>query len=45
ERVFHFNDKGELVKKAKELIKPNALVLVKASRPLQMEDVVEGLKK
>ena len=44
-RIFHFDDKDELVKKAKELIKPNALVLVKASRPLEMEDVVEGLQK
>lgn len=44
DRVFHYDSKEELVKKAKELIKPNALVLVKASRPLQMEDVVEALK-
>jgi len=45
DRVFHFDSKDELVKNAKELIKPDALVLVKASRPLEMEDVVEALQK
>lgn len=45
DRVFVFFDKPSLIKKIKEVVKPNALVLVKASRPLSMEEVVEGLMK
>lgn len=44
-RVMSFDDKQELIKKIKEIVKPNALILVKASRPLQMEEVVESLIK
>lgn len=44
-RVAHFDDKTSLVEKIKEVVAPNALVLVKASRPLAMEEVVEMLKK
>lgn len=43
-KIFHFEDKDLLVKKVKEIIKKNSLVLVKASRPLAMEEVVEKLK-
>lgn len=43
DRVLAFFDKPSLIKKIKEVIKPNAIVLVKASRPLAMEEVVEGL--
>jgi UDP-N-acetylmuramoyl-tripeptide--D-alanyl-D-alanine ligase len=32
-----------LIKKIKEVIKPNALILTKASRALAMEEVVESL--
>lgn len=42
--VFHFTDKDDLVEKIKELAKDNTLILVKASRPLAMEEVVEKLK-
>lgn len=42
--TFHFDDKGKLVEKVKEVIKKDALVLVKASRALAMEEVVEKLK-
>lgn len=44
DRVFHFQNKEVLVEKIKELVKANSLVLVKASRPLAMEEVVEKLK-
>lgn len=44
-RVFSFDDKTDLVNKIKEVIKPNALILTKASRALQMEDVVAKLKE
>lgn len=43
-KVFHFDNKDLLVKKVKEIVKKDSLVLVKASRPLAMEEVVEGLK-
>ncbi|WP_353096988.1 UDP-N-acetylmuramoyl-tripeptide--D-alanyl-D-alanine ligase [Tissierella praeacuta] len=42
-KVLSFNSKSDLIKKVKEVVKPNALVLVKASRPLAMEEVVEAL--
>lgn len=45
ERVIHCSSKSELVKKIQHVIKPNALILVKASRDLAMEEVVEALKK
>lgn len=44
DRVFHFNGKDELVGKIKEISKKNSLILVKASRALAMEEVVEKLK-
>lgn len=44
-RVFSFDYKTDLVNKIKEVIKPNALILTKASRALQMEDVVAKLKE
>lgn len=42
-RVFHFNDKQALVQKLKELTEPHALVLVKASRGMRLEEVVGAL--
>ncbi|WP_462406063.1 UDP-N-acetylmuramoyl-tripeptide--D-alanyl-D-alanine ligase [Gracilibacillus sp. Marseille-QA3620] len=43
ERVFHFDDKQALVQKLKELTEPHALVLVKASRGMRLEEVVGAL--
>ena len=43
DKVLSFDNKPDLIQKIKEVVKPNALVLVKASRPLAMEEVVEGL--
>ena len=43
ERVFHFEDKEELVHKLKELTEPHALILVKASRGMRLEEVVKAL--
>lgn len=43
ERVFHFDDKQALVQKLKELTEPRALVLVKASRGMRLEEVVGAL--
>lgn len=45
DKVFHFENKSDLIREIKKIIIPNALVLVKASRPLAMEEVVEMLKK
>lgn len=44
DHVFHFSEKEELMAKLKELIVPGTLVLVKASRALHLETVVEDLK-
>lgn len=43
DRLFHFHDKADLVDKAKYLIVKNTLVLLKASRALRLEEVVENL--
>ena len=46
DKVYSFeslDDKDKLIKKIKEVIKPNSLILTKASRALAMEEVVESL--
>lgn len=40
---FHFESKEELLEKLKEIITPNTLVMVKASRAMKLEDIVNGL--
>lgn len=45
DRVIHSNSKEELIEKLKKVIKPNSIVLVKASRGLELEDVVKVLKE
>lgn len=40
---FHFESKKELLEKLKEIITPNTLVMVKASRAMKLEDIVNGL--
>lgn len=44
DHVFHFSEKEEMMEKLKELIIPGTLVLVKASRALHLETVVEELR-
>lgn len=44
EHVFHLDKKNDLIDKAKYLIQKNSLVLVKASRSLRLEEVVESLQ-
>lgn len=41
--IYHFNNKEELIKKTKTLIISNSLVLVKASRSLKLEEVVNEI--
>ncbi|MDD7593751.1 MAG: UDP-N-acetylmuramoyl-tripeptide--D-alanyl-D-alanine ligase [Peptoniphilaceae bacterium] len=43
ERAFHFSSKPDLVDQAKYLIRPNTLVLIKGSRAMRLEEVVESL--
>lgn len=43
DRVFHFTSKLDLVDQAKYLIQPNTLVLIKGSRAMRLEEVVESL--
>lgn len=45
DNVRSFQDKEELIKALKESIKPNDLLLVKASRGMRLEEVVEALQK
>ncbi|MFM1524203.1 UDP-N-acetylmuramoyl-tripeptide--D-alanyl-D-alanine ligase [Helcococcus bovis] len=42
-RVFYFDTKDKLIDKAKFLITKNSLVLVKASRSMRMEEIIEVL--
>lgn len=42
-RVFYFETKHDLVKKAKYLIQKGTVVLVKASRSMHMEEVIESI--
>lgn len=44
EHVFHLDKKNDLIDKAKYLIQKNSLVLVKASRSLRLEEVVDSLR-
>ena len=43
DRVESFDDKPELINKIQQVMKPNSLILTKASRLLAMEEVVESL--
>ncbi|NLW22904.1 MAG: UDP-N-acetylmuramoyl-tripeptide--D-alanyl-D-alanine ligase [Tissierellia bacterium] len=45
DRVIICSSKGQVVERIKEIIKPNALILVKASRPLELEEVVYQLER
>ena len=45
DRVTSCADKVQLVAELKKVIKPNALILVKASRALQLEEIVDKLKE
>lgn len=42
-KVFYFTNKKELINKAKYLIVKSSLVLVKASRSLHLEEVIESI--
>lgn len=44
-KVFTFFDKPSLIEKVREVMKPNSLILVKASRSLEMEDIINALLK
>ena len=43
DRVSSYDDKSELVANIKEIIKANSLILIKASRAFELEDVVKQL--
>ena len=43
-RLFWFSSKSDLVNEMKNLIEPNSLVLVKASRMMRLEEVVESIE-
>lgn len=45
DRIIHSHNKPELMEELKKVIKTQALVLVKASRPLELEEIVDRLKK
>ncbi len=43
DRVIHYDRKTELIDRAKNLIEKSTIVMVKASRALRMEEIIEGL--
>lgn len=43
ERLYHFEEKPKDIAEIKKLIKPNSLILVKASRPLELDTIVKDL--
>ncbi|HHV39548.1 MAG TPA: UDP-N-acetylmuramoyl-tripeptide--D-alanyl-D-alanine ligase [Tepidimicrobium sp.] len=45
DRIISCNNKPQLIKRLKKVIKPKSIILVKASRSLELEDVVNRLKK
>lgn len=45
DRIIHCEDKKELINKVKEVIQGNSLMLVKASRSLGLEEVVEAISR
>lgn len=45
DRVIHLDSKEKIVEEVKKVIKPNSIVLVKASRSLELEDIVYALKE
>jgi len=45
DRIIHCEDKRELVEKIKKVIKPKSLLLVKASRSLELEEVVKAISE
>jgi UDP-N-acetylmuramoyl-tripeptide--D-alanyl-D-alanine ligase len=44
QRVYAFNDKGELIKELERHVNNHSLVLVKASRGMKLEEVVKALQ-
>lgn len=44
-RVFYFESKDRLVDKAKTLISKGSIVLVKASRSMHLEEIIESISK
>lgn len=45
DRIFAFNDKQELIDKLESLLESGDLVVVKASRGVRLEEVIEALEK
>lgn len=43
-KVFSFTDKTQLIQKLKRIIKGQSIVLIKGSRALKLEEIVEALK-
>lgn len=43
DRIFHFSSKDELVKTLETLLIKDSLVLVKGSRSMKMEEIIQGL--
>lgn len=45
ENIFYFEDKEQIVKKLREIIKPNDVILIKASNGMKFFELAEQLKK
>lgn len=44
EKVFSYDNKDKIIQDIKKIIKPNSLILVKASRAFELEELVYSLK-
>lgn len=45
ERCFHFDSKEDLLNHLKEILTPNTLIMVKASRARKLEEIVQDLEE
>lgn len=45
DHVLHFHTRDELIKAVQQYIVPNTLIMIKASRSMRLEYIVEALKK
>ena len=45
ERVFSFNEKTQLIEELKKYTNTESIILVKASRGMKLEEVVDGFTK
>ena len=43
--LFYFETKGEVIEKVREIISEDTLIMVKGSRGMKLEEIIEKLKE